>query len=597
MISLLLLILSFSVLIGKNHCYTNTSQSEFYSIFSTSFVLALGFQGAISMILIWNNISNFPLAFLSLIFLISCFLINNQSAIFLKSSLHLINDDFKVFLLGDDKKINLINISIVFLIFWLYLISFGPINHPDASNIYVGYPYTMWLKNAHFVDGGLKQGFLGLGDFANLAFFQESSIWLIRTVQAIPIFTSVLFLLRNKTNKLYIFIFLTSPVFLQWLTVGKAPFYGDLCLAICYLSWRKTFSSLSFKLLLITILMNISFKITGLVIVVPILLDILLNKEKIRIIDLLDKKLSHYFLFFIALFCSFTMLLYRFNLTGNFIYPLFSSIFNSGNEFLIQKEQDWKSFRREGFYFLYLIVPRNIGFLSGALGLSSAIIYAKELVNNALNIKKDSLLLVPFLQTFLLVFFGQGRANYYALPFVLLIYAKSKVQIYDFKIFNKNILKVLKYSFLITMVFQFVIYITITSISLFQTVYSFYSYEDAMNKYGLNYQLSKTINKNAKKPNLILEGKQSRLFNNNSKYVVKEKFNDCLNKNSDKNDILNEDNFLNCINKFGVQSIVIKRKDKYNLNNFECSNYNILYGARNYFWRKNKETYICNKVN
>ena len=102
---------------------------------------------------------------------------------------------------------------------WLYLISFGPINHPDAITTYVGYPYQFFLQNKHFIDGGLAQGLLGVSDFANLSFFQERNIWFIRTIQSIPLILMVSIFLLRKTNKVLILVFLTCPVYIQWLTI------------------------------------------------------------------------------------------------------------------------------------------------------------------------------------------------------------------------------------------------------------------------------------------------------------------------------------------------------------------------------------------
>ena len=71
----------------------------------------------------------------------------------------------------------LILISLIFILFS----SIGPINHPDAADYHVGYPYQYFLKGKFFIDGGLSQGLLGIGDYANFVFIQEKTTWLIRT--------------------------------------------------------------------------------------------------------------------------------------------------------------------------------------------------------------------------------------------------------------------------------------------------------------------------------------------------------------------------------------------------------------------------------
>ena len=71
--------------------------------------------------------------------------------------------------------------------------SIGPINHPDATDYHVGYPYQYFLRGGLFIDGGLHQGLLGIGDYSNLAFIQENTIWLIRTTNIINTFNFLYF--------------------------------------------------------------------------------------------------------------------------------------------------------------------------------------------------------------------------------------------------------------------------------------------------------------------------------------------------------------------------------------------------------------------
>ena len=59
------------------------------------------------------------------------------------------------------------------IILLLLIVSFGPINHSDTANTYVGYPYQFWKNNSHFIDGNLNQGLMGLGDFAEYFLFSR----------------------------------------------------------------------------------------------------------------------------------------------------------------------------------------------------------------------------------------------------------------------------------------------------------------------------------------------------------------------------------------------------------------------------------------
>ena len=131
-------------------------------------------------------------------------------------------------------------IKLVFLfLFLLLFVSFGPINHSDAANAYVGYPYKFWVKNQHFIDGNLNQGLLGLGDFSNIFYFQDRTIWLIRFTEFLPLIPILFLILRRKTNKIIVYTILSTPVFIQWMSLGKNNFFSDACVVIIFLVWEK----------------------------------------------------------------------------------------------------------------------------------------------------------------------------------------------------------------------------------------------------------------------------------------------------------------------------------------------------------------------
>ena len=135
-----------------------------------------------------------------------------------------------------NKKSNFIKLIFIFLLL-LLLVTIGPINHSDAANAYVGYPYKFWLKNNHFIDGNLNQGLLGLADFSNIFYFQEKTTWLIRFTEFIPLLPILFLILRRKTNKIIVFIILSSPVLIQWMSLGKNNFFCDTCLVVIFLGF------------------------------------------------------------------------------------------------------------------------------------------------------------------------------------------------------------------------------------------------------------------------------------------------------------------------------------------------------------------------
>ena len=71
--------------------------------------------------------------------------------------------------------------NIFFLIFVLFLLitisAISPINHPDALTIML-ISLPILINNKFIIDGGIHQGLLGIGDYANIAFIQENQFGL-----------------------------------------------------------------------------------------------------------------------------------------------------------------------------------------------------------------------------------------------------------------------------------------------------------------------------------------------------------------------------------------------------------------------------------
>ena len=160
--------------------------------------------------------------------------------------------------------------------FLIFISSIGPINHPDASDYHVGYPYQYFIRGGFFVDGGLHQGLLGIGDYANLSFIQEKNTWLIRTLQIINLPILVLFLSNKIKNNIFLLGLISCPTFIQWSTIGKPLFLGESCLIVIYILWKKNKSICNLKFLIVLSIACITFKISSLIIVFTIFIDILI---------------------------------------------------------------------------------------------------------------------------------------------------------------------------------------------------------------------------------------------------------------------------------------------------------------------------------
>ena len=197
MISLIILTILFLFILSNNFKSVFKKKELFISNFITALILSISLIGLISISLIFLRATKLPIILIifSLTIIYSYFYkINHQNILNFKNSSKLIYEIFSK---------NFFNsFYIVFLMIWLFFISFGPLNHPDVTTTYVGYPYQFFFQNRHFIDGGLHQGLLGICDFANLSFFQEKNTWLIRSLHAIPIASIVTIFLFRKTNKI-----------------------------------------------------------------------------------------------------------------------------------------------------------------------------------------------------------------------------------------------------------------------------------------------------------------------------------------------------------------------------------------------------------
>ena len=264
------LILTF-LIISPFLIFQNKDSESYYLTFVSSLSLSYATLGFLGLIFVFLKLTFLPLYLILIIIfsgLISIKTYRNKLNYLFEKSLKEIKCINK---LENYKK----SIKLFYLFLLLLLIvSIGPINHSDTANVYVGYPYKFWIQNSHFIDGNLNQGLMGIGDFANIFYFQEHTTWLIRTSQFIPLLIIFFYLLKRKISKFYFLIFLTSPVFIQWLTIGKNNFLSESCLALSFLIWEKNKDIKYVPYIFSAIFIAISFKISAIIVSIPIFLYI-----------------------------------------------------------------------------------------------------------------------------------------------------------------------------------------------------------------------------------------------------------------------------------------------------------------------------------
>ena len=586
MFSYILLFLSSIPLLSKGKNFKLDSQQ--YGLLLTSALFAYSILGFISIEIIYLNRSRFPIFYISiLIFLLTIFF--NKSSFnqyikiknFLVSEIDKFKKDFEFL-----KQKNQV-ILICFLLISITISSIGPINHPDSLDYHVGYPYQYWLRGKFFIDGGFHQALMGSGDYANLAFIQEKTLWLIRYLQisSLPLIT--LFLINKLKNKLFIIAFLSSSTFIQWSTIGKPLFLGEASCAIAYIIWKEYKDNFSIKLLLICIISCFSIKISSLIVSIPILIDILINKFLIENKNSLKDKI--YFLreifFDKAIFLSLTLLLtilfLRFKIIGNFAFPLLTNIFNKNDILLINFTNFLSGYKRDGAFPLNIFLPTSFSDIASSLGPGIFLIFLFLIIRtfNTINLKKNVLFYVCLSQILLLIFFCQGRADYYAIPVIIAIYFSDNLNF-----IYKN--KFLRLPIIMSICFQVFLIIGFLFLSIKQNLSAINNYKEAMISSSYGYDFSRLIN-NKISGNFYQNVIRDPRYFYPENYIAREEMEKCFKDN--------EQNL--CLTKYKIGQIITSKDFLLNKEKYNCETKYFMKGARNPFNRKGRYAQVCEKIN
>ena len=147
---------------------------------------------------------------------------------------------------------------------------------------------------------------------------------------------------------------ISSPTLIQWSTIGKPLFLGESCLIVIYILWKINKSIFNLKFLLVLSIACISFKISSLIIVFTILLDILIYSNTLNSRKVLFNHLSQILrdkLFIFTFLVLISLLINREHITGNFAYPLLTNLFNN-NELIVNEFSDFLKTMGERVFFL-----------------------------------------------------------------------------------------------------------------------------------------------------------------------------------------------------------------------------------------------------
>jgi len=516
--------------------------------------------------------------FISFFLFTFIFLIDKKSKNKILNLKNFILSEFKQFInfnLHNDKEKKILYF-ILFIFISIFISSIGPINHPDASDYHVGYPYQYYIRGKFFIDGGLTQGLLGISEYANLAFIQERMIWLIRTFQIINLPFLILFLTNKIRNNFLILAFLSVPTFIQWSTIGKPFFLGESSLIAIFLIWNQNKDSQDLKLLLMSAISCITFKISSLIIIFPMVLAYLyyLSNKKFSLKGFFQesKKILVSQEIILTTIILTILLISKFIITGNFIYPLFTNFFNKDNQLINDFSNNIFNYARNDSYILNIFIPIKSTYLASSLGPTILIILITLVLKKSkkLFLKIDTVFFVTIVQIILLLTFCQRRADFYTAPLILIIFQSEQIKsvLFNFKI---------KYLFFISLIFQVSLIVLLTFLSIYTNINSFINYKNTMYKTAYGFSLSSIIDPNLN-GNIMIEDRNTRLYYPKN-YIDFDNIKTCRLRNKDlgidANDI--------CLKKYDINQVISDINYNANINFFDCHIIKSFKASRNFF--------------
>jgi hypothetical protein len=502
-----------------------------------------------------------------------------------------LSHDVKGLIAGKSKQERVSGLLIIITSLAIVAISIGPVNHPDAADYHAGYAAQYLSKGRFFIDGGLHQGLTGYADLANIAFYQEHTTWLIRTIQVLPLIPLILLLDRNGSYRLFILAFVSAPVFLGWATSGKPMFLGDICIAACYITWQLNQDTKKFFMLATAMLIGISFKISALIICIPIAFAMLRSLPQVaKQIYYLRKDIKYVLVFLAAAAMLGGIFLFRHEVSGNPLYPLLSKYITPSNSQALEFEQSLRGYARNRFLFpMSLFVPTDLRFFTDILGPCMLVIFATRLILYKSQVQPlQALIPVAAAQLGLLLIFGQGRADYYSAPAALMICGSKDLASTNLAGLAQRMR--LKTIFATILLAQLILFYLLTATSLSQTMSAVVSYDQAMRQWAYGYDASKQL-EDYPAPHLNLAFRNTRLYYSKP-YIDFHRFSKCLFENSTKPDNSVSDIDL-CSTILGVQSIMTKPGKLRLSTKFSCDEKKVVFAQRNPFKISRVQVDIC----
>jgi hypothetical protein len=592
MFSLVALWLAFFILLQERIATPLADQrNDQYARLFCSLILAYSALGLLLLASAKAGLLQIPIFLVTSLIAATAVLTSVNSSEIIYQLCQTISQDVKGLIIGESKKERVVGMLIIVTCLAIIAISIGPINHPDSADYHAGYAAQYLSNGRFFIDGGLHQGLTGYADFANIAFYQEHTTWLIRTVQILPLIPLILLLDRNGSYRLFILAFLSAPTFVVWATTGKPMFLGDICIAACFIAWQFNQDTKKFIMLATAMLIGISFKISALIICIPVTFAMLPSLPQVaKQIYFSRNNLKYILVFTAALAMLGGIFVFRHEVTGNFLYPLMSKYFTPNNSQSVEFEHFLRGFARDRFLFpLSLFVPTELRFFTDILGPCLLVVIASRLILFKSQVQPiQVLILVAGAQLGLLLIFGQGRADYYSAPAALMVCSSKDLATTNLAGIARRIK--LKTTYATMLMAQIILFYLLVAMSLFQTMSAVVSYDQAMSQWAYGYDASKQL-ENYPAPHLDIALRNTRLYYLKP-YIDADRFSKCLLENTNTSDYSVSDVDL-CSTILGVKSIMTRPGRLSLSTKFTCDDKTVMFAQRNPFKVRRVQVDIC----
>ena len=368
---------------------------------------------------------------------------------------------------------------------------------------------------------------------------------------------------------------------------------------VIYIIWKKAKSQYSLNLLVMSAIGCITFKISALIIVFPIFIDLIIdlfkkNNLKGNNILIVKNILSSKICIF-SMIVFFSLILNKYIITQNFLYPLLTNFFNKGDTLINEFSNMISNYQREKSFLIQIFIPLSPKQFSNTLGPISLFLLISIFISRLKNLsyKNIEIFLVNYFQFFLLILFCQWRADFYSAPLLLLFYQSDSIKRITYK-------TQAKYSIYLFTIGQ----IGITSLFLLFSVYlnfmTFIDYEKYMNKNAYGFNFSRLIEKNLP-GNFLISGRNTRLYYPTN-YLDNDKMKKCIfnspkiGQNNFGIDYRNDLIYKECLQKYNINQFV-SSQIPIKSTNYICKTLNSRIGSRNIFNIVPKKISYCKKSN